>query len=294
MKITIDRDAGFCFGVQKAIANAEDYLRSHDRLYCLGDIVHNETEVERLQNMGLKIINREEFNALHDATVLIRAHGEPSETYDTAKKNNISLIDATCPLVLRLQKKIEKIGKNEATHVQIIIYGKSTHPEVIGLQSKARDKVIVVNQFSDLDRIDFTKPLKLFSQTTKDKNKLFELKHEIQKRINKVAGPELEFNDTICKQVHNRNESLKQFCNVNEVILFVGGKKSSNARVLYSICKSVNPKSYFISTEKEINPDWLKDAYSVGISGATSTPSWQLHKVKEKLETIRLENKSHA
>lgn len=287
MKISIDRDAGFCFGVQKAIVNAENYLRTHDNLYCLGDIVHNENEIERLQNMGLKIIDREEFNALRNVTVLIRAHGEPSDTYDTAIKNNISLIDATCPLVLRLQKKIEKVG-HKTTQAQIIIYGKPTHPEVIGLQSKARDKVIVVNQFSDLDSVDFAKPIKLFSQTTKDKNKLFELKHEIQKRINNVGGPELEFNDTICKQVHNRNESLKQFCKGNEVVLFVGGKKSSNARVLFSICKSANPKSYFISTEKEINTDWLKNTRSVGISGATSTPDWLLNKVKEKLEAFRL------
>ncbi len=286
MKIVIDNDAGFCFGVKKAINNAEAYLQNHDILYCLGEIVHNEMEVDRLKKHGLIIIDREQFRALKNETVLIRAHGEPGETYETAGKNNINLIDATCPLVLRLQKSVKEAGHDLENRPQIVIYGKSTHPEVVALKAQAPEQVIVVNETADLKQVDFTKPIKLFSQTTKDKTKLFELKHEIQKRIEQSAGPKLEFNDTICKQVHNRNDSLKAFSSKHEVIIFVGGLKSSNARVLYDICKSSNQRSYFVSNAQEVQSDWLNNAASVGISGATSTPLWLLEKVKDKIQTM--------
>lgn len=286
MNIAIDNDAGFCFGVKKAVGNAETYLHSHDKLFCLGDIVHNEVEVDRLRKLGLIIINREQFHTLKNETVLIRAHGEPGETYETAIRNNIKLIDATCPLVLRLQKTVKEAGRCSEQKPQIIIYGKSTHPEVVALKSQAPEQVIVVNENGDLNQVDFTKPIKLFSQTTKDKNKLFELKHEIQKRIKHAAGPGLEFNDTICKQVHNRNDSLKAFCSKHQVVIFVGGLRSSNARVLYDICKSSNQRSYFVSNEQEVQSDWLKNTDSVGISGATSTPLWLLEKVKQRIQTM--------
>lgn len=283
MKVTIDQEAGFCFGVKQAIENAEKYLDMHDTLYCLGEIVHNEKEVERLANRGLVTIDREHYKTLKNTTVLLRAHGEPSETYHIAEKNNITLIDATCPLVLRLQKKIKVVAET-TLEPQIIVYGKPSHPEIIGLKAQAPEKVIVVNDFSDLNQVDFTKPVKLYSQTTKDKTKLLALKTEIQHRIDTVSGPDLEFNDTICRQVHNRNDSLKKFCKKHQVVVFVGGKKSSNAKVLFNICKTANYNSFFVSSEKEINYEWFQQADSVGISGATSTPRWLLERVKNVIE----------
>lgn len=283
MKVTIDKYAGFCYGVERAIQAAEQYLESNNTLYCLGDIVHNEMELQRLRKMGLVVIDREKYKKLEDVTVLLRAHGEPPETYDIAEKNRIELIDATCPLVLKLQKKIRLSANENKPDGQIIVYGKPTHPEIIGLKGQANDKIIVVNDLSDLDQVDFSKPIRLYSQTTRDKRRLLGLKTEIQRRIDIVSGPSLQFNDTICKQVHNRNDSLKEFCEHHQVILFVGGKKSSNAKVLFHICKSTNPSTYFLSNADDLQPGMLKDVEDIGISGATSTPRWLLDSVKEKI-----------
>ncbi|MEZ5173429.1 MAG: 4-hydroxy-3-methylbut-2-enyl diphosphate reductase [Bacteroidia bacterium] len=286
MNVKIDENSGFCFGVVYAIQMAEDELDTNGSLYCLGDIVHNNMEVERLSAKGLKIIDHEELKQLHDTKVLIRAHGEPPETYKIAIDNNIQLIDASCPVVLKLQNRIRKRVRRKGEG-QIVVYGKSGHAEVNGLVGQTRGEAIIANSIEDLDQIDFSKPVKFFSQTTQPTEGYKGMRDEIIRRMREAGNDEnlfFEANDTLCRQVSNREPQLKVFANEYDVIVFVSGKKSSNGKVLYDVCKSVNPNSYFISEWSEFNPEWLKGFNSVGICGATSTPMWLMEEVAGKSE----------
>lgn len=288
MEVTIDKNSGYCFGVEYAIQMAEDEMESSSKLYCLGDIVHNAMEVNRLSDKGLVVIDRENLEELHDCKVLIRAHGEPPETYRTAIKNNIELIDASCPVVLKLQHRVKSaFDKMESQEGQIVIYGKKGHAEVIGLTGQTLEKAIVVMDDEDLDQIDFSRPVTLFSQTTKSTKGFYELKAKIEARIKEARGSmeEMDFNanDSICRQVSNREPQLQKFSQDNDVIIFVAGKKSSNGKALYQVCKQINPRSYFVENETEINPDWLIPEDKIGICGATSTPMWLMDQVKEHI-----------
>jgi len=278
-QVTIDAHSGFCFGVVYAIEMAEDFLRENGHLYCLGDIVHNDEEVDRLKRMGLQTITHQDLGQLHDTTVLIRAHGEPPETYQTALRNNITLIDASCPVVLKLQNRVR--GAYDEEH-QIVIYGKEGHAEVNGLVGQTEGKAIVISGMDDLDRLDYTRPLQLFSQTTKSTDKFYALKAEIERRTEQP----FKANDTICRQVSNREPQLAQFSTQFDIIVFVAGKKSSNGKVLYEVCRSVNPRSYFVSSPAELDPAWFDGVRTVGICGATSTPMWLMEDVKAAIERV--------
>lgn len=283
MNIEIDNKSGFCFGVVKAIEKAEEELEKGSTLYCLGDIVHNEEEVERLQRLGLVTVNYEQYNQLHNVKVLIRAHGEPPSTYETARKNNITLIDATCPVVLKLQSRIKKNYEELASEDgQIVIYGQTGHAEVKGLVGQTDGKAIVIEEEKDLDKIDFSKKVHLFSQTTKDIEHYHHLIEEISKRM--VKKDDFKFSDTICRQVANRIPNIINFAQQNDVILFVGGKQSSNGKVLYEHCKSINPQTYYISDCKQVNELEIQKDKKIGICGATSTPQWLMDCIAKRLE----------
>jgi 4-hydroxy-3-methylbut-2-enyl diphosphate reductase len=295
MKVTVDADSGFCFGVVFAIEMAESQLDAGHELYCLGDIVHNNMEVDRLKAKGLKIINHEEFAELKDCKVLIRAHGEPPETYQTAIRNNIELIDASCPVVLKLQNRV-RTSMNTAIEEQgqVVIYGEVGHAEVNGLVGQTSGKAIIITGEQDIDKIDFKKPVYLFSQTTKSTQGFQRIQDLIRERIIAEKGDDISIadfnaNDTICRQVSNREPQLKRFAAQYDVIIFVSGKKSSNGKVLYNVCKSVNPRTHFVSDLEEINPDWVQNVDSAGVCGATSTPMWLMDQVAEKLREIASE-----
>lgn len=282
--IEIDNGSGFCFGVVTAIQKAEEEINKSGHLYCLGDIVHNSNEVERLQKIGLETITHEQLSQLHDVKVLLRAHGEPPHTYEIARQNNISLIDATCPVVLQLQKRIrntyhETPGDNNP---QIVIYGKKGHAEVNGLVGQTQGNALVIESVDEVDKIDFSRNIYLYSQTTKSLEGFKKIVDEIQHRI---AG-KVQFSsfDTICRRVANRIPQIKQFAQNHDVILFVCGSKSSNGRILYEECRRVNPLSYLISNETEINLSWLDGKEHIGICGATSTPMWLMNQVKDYLD----------
>ncbi|MCH7398652.1 4-hydroxy-3-methylbut-2-enyl diphosphate reductase [Belliella sp. DSM 107340] len=291
MKVTIDKNSGYCFGVEFAIKMAEDEMEVSDQLYCLGDIVHNDMEVKRLSAKGLVVIDREKLQELSNCKVLIRAHGEPPETYKTAIENNIELIDASCPVVLKLQHRVKTaFDKMEKEKGQIVIYGKKGHAEVIGLTGQTLEKAIVVMEDKDLDKIDFTKSVTLFSQTTKSTKGFYELKEKIENRIKEAKGElnEVDFNanDSICRQVSNREPQLLNFSKENDVIIFVSGKKSSNGKALYQVCKAENERSYFVENETEIDPLWFTTEDKVGICGATSTPMWLMEQVMKHINTF--------
>ena len=291
MEVTIDKNSGYCFGVEYAIKMAEDEMESNSKLYCLGDIVHNAMEVNRLSSKGLVVIDRENLEDLHDCKVLIRAHGEPPETYRTAIKNNIELIDASCPVVLKLQHRVKSaFDKMEKQSGQIVIYGKKGHAEVIGLTGQTLEKAIVVMDDEDLDQIDFTRPVTLFSQTTKSTKGFYELKAKIEEKIKEARGTleDMDFNanDSICRQVSNREPQLQKFSEDNDVIVFVAGKKSSNGKALYQVCKNTNERSFFVENETEIKLEWLNPDDKIGICGATSTPMWLMDQVKEHILSL--------
>lgn len=278
MKVETDRRSGFCFGVIKAIKTAENELDNEKQLYCLGNIVHNGMEVQRLEKLGLRTISREEYLRMSNCKVLIRAHGEPPETYEYAKKNNIELVDATCPVVLTLQAKVKNTyQKSLADHGQIVIYGKEGHAEVIGLDGQAEHNTILLESIDDVDKIDFSRPVWLYSQTTR-RIEDFEAIAKLVKSKMKPGVP-IDIKDTICRQVSNRVPHLKKFVVNYDLILFVAGSKSSNGKYLFTICKESNPHSYPISKPDEINPDWFEGVNSVGICGATSTPNWLMEEV---------------
>jgi 4-hydroxy-3-methylbut-2-enyl diphosphate reductase len=286
MNVDIDQNSGFCFGVVYAIQMAEDELDSGSQLYCLGDIVHNDIEVKRLSAKGLQIINHEDLKKLRDCKVLIRAHGEPPQTYITALENNIELLDASCPVVLKLQNRVklayDKLLDRDA---QIVIYGIPGHAEVNGLMGQTNQRAIVITTEDDLEKIDFTKPIAFFSQTTKSTDKFYHLAELIRQRASAKSNAEVSVNDTICRQVSNREPQLRKFSLQHDVVIFVAGKKSSNGKVLFNVCKEANPRCHFVSDEGELQPDWFENASSVGICGATSTPLWLMEKVKSAIAT---------
>ena len=280
MQIEIDSGSGFCFGVTTAIRKAEEELSAGKTLYCLGDIVHNGMECERLRRMGLITINHDELSRLHDVKVLLRAHGEPPETYETARRNNIEIIDATCPVVLQLQRRIkQKFDSNP--DAQIVIFGKPGHAEVLGLVGQTSGRAIVVANLDDVKRLDFTRDIFLYSQTTKSLDEF----HLIIDYISEHISPEATFKsfDTICRQVANRMPNISAFAMKHDLILFVCGRKSSNGRVLFNECKSVNPNSHLIEGPEEINPSWTDGVQTIGICGATSTPKGLMEKCRDRL-----------
>ncbi len=278
--VEIDPGSGFCFGVVTAIRKAEEVLDKEGRLYCLGDIVHNSAEVERLRQRGLITITHADLEHLHDVKVLLRAHGEPPSTYELARRNNIEIIDATCPVVLRLQSRIKQTYDNAGSDTQIIIYGKHGHAEVNGLVGQTESKAIVAEDISGLDTIDFRQPIALYSQTTKSPEGFSHMIAEIERR----KAPYIRFDhyDTICRQVSGRADALRRFAAAHDVVLFVSGAKSSNGRVLYSECLGVNPRTHLIAGPDAIEASWLDGAASIGICGATSTPSWLMEEVRQR------------
>ncbi len=281
MRIEVDKDSGFCPGVVSAIKKAEDHLKDTDRLYCLGDIVHNSQEVQRLEAMGLETIGPEQLNDLHDTKVLLRAHGEPPETYQLAERNNIQIIDATCPVVLQLQRKIRSMYEAEGDKVQIVIFGKNGHAEVNGLVGQTAGTAIVVERMEDIDKIDVNRPVRLYSQTTMPVDEFRRLAETLASRMS--CREDFQSFDTICRQVANRIPHMRQFASEHDVILLVSGKKSSNGKALFEVCRSVNPRTYFISHSDEVTDEMLSGADSIGICGATSTPRWQMEEVHAKL-----------
>ena len=287
--IEIDKDSGFCFGVTAAIGKAEEQLAADGALYCLGDIVHNSDEVERLQAKGLRTITHEQLAGLRDVKVLLRAHGEPPSTYELARRNNIHIIDATCPVVLKLQERIKSACQRTDRQPQIVIYGKLGHAEVNGLVGQTGGRAIVVEDISGLDKVDFTRDIALYSQTTKSLEGFRTIIEEIKRR--KSSEAHFESFDTICRRVSNRVEHLKQFAADHEVVLFVAGSKSSNGKILFNHCHDVNPRTYMISNASHLDPEWLKGSKTIGICGATSTPRWLMEQVRDRVaELIDTEN----
>lgn len=278
LHVTIDKSSGFCFGVVYAIEMAEDILSDESYLYCLGDIVHNDEEVKRLKSKGLRIIDHAELNNLRNEKVLIRAHGEAPSTYALALENNLTLIDASCPVVLKLQNRIKNTHDDNEP---ILIFGKHGHAEVIGLQGQTDGKAIVFQDISELDNIELPKKFTLYSQTTKSTDMFYSIKQELLNR-----GYDVQANDTICRQVSNRYEDLATFVRDYDKIIFVSGKKSSNGKVLFNVCKNHNPNTYFISNASELQSAWFEENDQVGICGATSTPMWLMEEVKSRLETF--------
>ena len=285
IQIEIDSGSGFCFGVTTAIQKAEEELASSGQgnsgkgpLYCLGDIVHNGMECDRLKHMGLITINHDELKQLHQVKVLLRAHGEPPETYELAQRNNIEIIDATCPVVLQLQRRIKR--QNESNpEAQIVIFGKNGHAEVLGLVGQTKGRAIVVEKFDDVKRLDYSHDIYLYSQTTKSLDEFRRIINYIQANI----SPEATFKsfDTICRQVANRMPNISSFATRHDVVLFVCGRKSSNGKVLFNECRRVNQRSYQIESAQEISLQWLQNAQTVGICGATSTPKWLMEECRD-------------
>lgn len=289
MEIEIDQNSGYCFGVEFAIQMAEDEMADGHSLYCLGDIVHNRMEVERLHQKGLRVIDRQELSEIKDAKVLIRAHGEPPETYKIALENNLELIDASCPVVLKLQNRVKHAYDEVVNRKgQIVIYGKPGHAEVIGLTGQTANEAIIVFEEKDLDQIDFDRPIILFSQTTKSTKGFYNLKAQIETRIKDTKGElfdgDFKANDSICRQVSNREPQMQKFSQKHDVVLFVAGKKSSNGKALYGVCKQINERAYFIESEKDLDLNWLEENDSIGICGATSTPRWLMEQVATYIE----------
>lgn len=285
MNIQIDSKSGFCFGVVKAISKAEEELEKGGVLYCLGDIVHNGLEVERLEKKGLITIDHEQFAQLHDAKVLLRAHGEPPSTYEIAKKNNITLIDASCPVVLKLQSRIKNAYESAPEDTQLVIYGEIGHAEIKGLLGQTGGNAIIVEKESDLSSIDLKKNIRLFSQTTKSLEGFNNLIKKISNEVDDSA--QFEYSDTICRQVSNRIPNITTFAQQNDIIIFVSGKKSSNGKVLYEHSKSINPNTYMVSDPAEIKSLNLDLTKSIGICGATSTPRWLMDDVAAALQSLQ-------
>lgn len=282
--IEIDQYSGFCFGVTRAINMAEEQLAVTGHLYCLGDIVHNSNEVERLKQEGLETITHEQLKELHDVNVLLRAHGEPPETYEIARRNNIKIIDATCPVVLKLQQRIKHTYNDEPNEPQIVIYGKRGHAEVNGLVGQTSGKALVIESVNEIDKIDFSRNVYLYSQTTKSVQELKKIIEAVKQRM--TGGAELKIYDTICRSVANRIPQIREFATRHDLILFVCGSKSSNGKILFGECLDANPNSHLVSNESEINPQWLVGKKSIGICGATSTPMWLMNSVKSAIERI--------
>lgn len=290
MVVHVDPNSGFCFGVVFAIGVAEEELGEAKNLYCLGDIVHNNKEVERLTSKGLKIINQSDLKNIRNSKVLIRAHGEPPETYRIALENNLELIDASCPVVLKLQNRIrtgdEEMRKSDG---QIVIYGKEGHAEVNGLVGQTTGKTIIVNGDDDLDKIDYSKPVRFYSQTTQPTDGFGDMINGILRRYKAVGNDDPDFipYNTICSQVSHKEPRLKKFSMDHDVVIFVSGRKSSNGLFLYNLCLSINPRTYFISLKTELKGEWFENVHSVGVCGATSTPMWLMEEVADEIKKMK-------
>ena len=280
LQIEIDNGSGFCFGVTTAIQKAEEELAAGKTLYCLGDIVHNGMECERLKQLGLVTINHEEMSRLHGVKVLLRAHGEPPSTYELARENDIEIIDATCPVVLQLQRRIKR-QYDACPEAQIVIFGKPGHAEVLGLVGQTESKAIVIANVEEVKRLDFTRDIYLYSQTTKSLDEF----HRIIEYIQEHISPDATFKsfDTICRQVANRMPNISAFATRHDLVLFVCGRKSSNGKVLFNECKSVNPNSHLIEGPEEIKKEWLDGVRTIGICGATSTPKWLMEQCRDAI-----------
>ena len=280
LQIEIDNGSGFCFGVTTAIQKAEEELAAGKTLYCLGDIVHNGMECERLKQLGLVTINHEEMSRLHGVKVLLRAHGEPPSTYELARENDIEIIDATCPVVLQLQRRIKR-QYDACPEAQIVIFGKPGHAEVLGLVGQTESKAIVIANVEEVKRLDFTRDIYLYSQTTKSLDEF----HRIVEYIQEHISPDATFKsfDTICRQVANRMPNISAFASRHDLVLFVCGRKSSNGKVLFNECKSVNPNSHLIEGPEEIKKEWLEGVNTIGICGATSTPKWLMEQCRDAI-----------
>lgn len=288
LKVTVDNSSGFCWGVIRTIDIAEDELNKNGGLYSLGDIIHNPKEIDRLGEKGLHSISVDELKDLKNAKVLIRAHGEPASTYKIARENNIEIIDATCPVVTKVQERIRKFYDDG---YQIVIFGKKEHAEVMGLVGQTNGEAVVIRSMEEIDTIDLNRKTVLFSQTTMDKPTFHQLKDVLKQKIDELIVATMEdeavdfhAKDTICGQVSGRDKKLKQFASENDVIVFVAGRKSSNGKVLYAICKDANARTYFIENESELDFTWFDGAETVGVTGATSTPQWLMEKVKKYIE----------
>ncbi len=283
MEITIDDNAGFCFGVVKAIAAAEAILQEQQHLYCLGDIVHNSTEVERLKQQGLQVIDHEQLQQLSDTTVLIRAHGEPPATYEIARQRDIHLIDATCPIVLALQKRVRE-GYEAMRRVggQVVIFGKKGHAEVIGLNGQTDNTAIIVSGNDDIEAIDFHRPIRLYSQTTKSRDEYQQLSESIRHR----AQADFVAYDTICNRVAHRATQLELFAADKDIVIFVSGSNSSNGHYLYEYCRKVQPNTYMISDVEGLRLEWFAASQRVGITGATSTPRWLMERCADHIRQL--------
>lgn len=293
MNVTIDKSAGFCWGVIRTIDIAESELeqkREGENLYVLGDIIHNPMEVERLANQGLRTIHHNDLPNIKNGKVLIRAHGEPPSTFEIAKQYGVELVDATCPVVWKVQERIRKFYQQG---YQIVIYGKKDHAEVIGLVGQTNNEAIVIKSIDEIEKLDLNRKTVLFSQTTMDKKTFHQLKEEFQKRIKELIvdtfdeeAREFHAKDTICGQVFGRDKKLQEFAQQNQIMVFVAGRNSSNGKVLFKICEAANPRTYFVETESELQPEWLEGVETVGISSATSTPQWLMEKVKKRIEEM--------
>jgi 4-hydroxy-3-methylbut-2-enyl diphosphate reductase len=291
MEVEIDKQSGFCFGVQNAVEIAEEALLNGEKVFSLGPIVHNDKEVDRLSTLGLVSIDHEEFRNLKNCKVLIRAHGEPPETYKIAEKNNISIIEATCPIVRKLHSKIRetwiRIKKGEG---QVVIFGKPGHAEVVGLMGQINNEGVLVSGPDDLNKIDISKPVYLFAQTTMSVKEYSNLTDTLRSRMEEYGIPDLSknliINKTICGQVSNREPHLKAFAKKHDTIIFVSGRESSNGKMLYSVCKNVNPDTHFVSTHEELDKSWFTGKKSIGICGATSTPKWLIENIRDIISNI--------
>ncbi len=293
MKVTVDKSAGFCWGVVRTVDIAESELKSLEKgqeLYCLGDIIHNPMEIKRLEDEGLKTITHADLPKIKNGKVLIRAHGEPPETYAWARQLGIELIDATCPVVWKVQQRLKKFYDQG---FQVVIYGKRDHAEVIALVGQTDGKAIVIKSLEEISKVDLTRKTVLFSQTTMDKETFYKLRDEFKRRITEIIvdsfdeeAQEFHAKDTICGQVFGRDKKLRDFANQNDIMIFVAGKNSSNGKVLYHICQEANPRTYFVEVESELRPEWFEGVETVGISGATSTPQWLMERVKVKIEEM--------
>lgn len=275
LKVTIDQNSGFCFGVVYAIQLAEEILDEKGILYCLGDIVHNDEEINRLRKKGLITITHEQLKSVTDETVLIRAHGEPPTTYQIAIENNLTLVDASCPVVLKLQNRVKQSADDDK---QIFIYGKRGHAEVEGLIGQSTKEVVVFQDLAELDFEKMPKKISLYSQTTKSTEKFYKIYNQILEK-----GIDIELNDTTCRQVSNRDIQIRTFAKSTDAIVFVSGLKSSNGKVLFEVCKQHNPRTHFVSSTTEIDPNWFNQDEHVGICGATSTPMWLMKEAENKI-----------
>jgi 4-hydroxy-3-methylbut-2-en-1-yl diphosphate reductase len=293
MEVIIDKRSGFCYGVLNAISLAEKYLHEYGTLFCLGDIVHNNKEVERLSNLGLIVINHTDLKDLYNTRVLFRAHGEPPQTYQIALENNIEIIDASCPVVLKLQNRVEKSYRQMLREEgQVVIFGKKGHAEVVGLLGQTNGQAIVIeDDFANIDQINFSKPVVVYSQTTQDKESYFRLKELISSKYKSIhcspeCAPEFKAHNTICGQVSSRGPQLAEFAARHDVVIFVSGKKSSNGRYLFDICSKNNPASHFISDREELQKEWFAGAATTGVCGATSTPMWLMEEIAAEIKRL--------